>query len=153
MIIKKIGENKAIDFAADELKYYLEKMDTSLNIQIVSQTDKDCICVGMCECFDSLLPKVEDKSIDDAIHIDVTGKKGVITGTNPHSVLIAVYRYLKELGVAFIRPGRDNEVIPKIKSDEFVFIAFLVLSPRLTAPSGRGRHRSRSVSRHQEWRS
>ena len=119
MKINRMGEDKTIIFACEELKSYLERIDLSLNIEIVTENCKeDCLNVGLCDCFDSLLPNVKDKTLDDAIYIDVKGQKGVITGTNPRSVLIAVYRYLKELGTSFIRPGRDNENIPSLKIEE-----------------------------------
>ena len=78
-----LEDNEVVSFAAKELKKYEE-----------------------------FLPEVEDKYSDDAIYINIENGKGVITGTNPRSVLIGVYRYLNELGCAFIRPGIDNEVIP-----------------------------------------
>ena len=119
MKINRMGEDKTIIFACEELKSYLERIDLSLNIEIVTEDCKeDCLNVGLCDCFDSLLPKVEDKTLDDGICIDVKGQKGVITGTNSRSVLIAVYRYLKELGTSFIRPGRDNENIPSLKIED-----------------------------------
>lgn len=122
--INKIGSDQAITFACEELKSYLEKIDKTLKVEIVEETEKtDCLNVGICDEFDLLLAEVEDKSIDDAIYIDVEAENGIITGTNPHSVLIAVYRYLKELGVRFIRPGKDNENIPELKvADKKVYV-------------------------------
>ena len=113
--INKIGNNSTIDFAANELKSYIEKADTSLKTEIIeAEQNENHLNVGICDCFSDLLPKVEDKESDDAIYINVKDGKGIITGTNERSVLIAVYRYLKELGVKFIRPGKDNEVIPTV---------------------------------------
>ena len=47
--------------------------------------------------------------------IDVKNGAGVITGANNRAVLIAVYRFLRELGCRWLRPGAENEVIPKKK--------------------------------------
>lgn len=117
MKIKRIGDERAIIFAAEELKSYLERIDSSLKIEIVTdEAQENCLNIGICDSFEKFLPYVLDKTVDDAIYIDVKEKKGVITGTNPRSVLIACYRYLKELGVCFIRPGKDNEVLPKADS-------------------------------------
>ena len=114
--INRIGNDRTIVFAVNELAEYIKKMDASIEVQIMEESafDKNaCVSVGCDPRFDSLLPEVEDRKQDDAIHIDVKNAAGIITGTNPRSVLIAVYRYLKELGCKFIRPGKDNEVIPQ----------------------------------------
>jgi hypothetical protein len=60
------------------------------------------------------LPAVADPRLDDAIGIRVRGGTGVITGNSPRSVLIAAYRYLRELGCRWVRPGADGEVIPAL---------------------------------------
>ncbi len=49
----------------------------------------------------------------DEIRIDVKDGVGIISGSNERSVLIAVYRFMYELGCRFLRPGRDLEDIPK----------------------------------------
>ena len=56
---------------------------------------------------------VEENSLDDKIRIAVENGKGVITGSNPRSVLFSVYRFLYELGCRFPSPEECNEVIPK----------------------------------------
>ena len=113
--INRLGSDRTTVFAANELASYLRKMNPSIEVCIVAepvQSDAACISVGCHVLFDSLLRLVKDKRQDDAIYINVQNAAGVITGTNPRSVLIAVYRYLKELGCEFIRPGKDNEIIP-----------------------------------------
>jgi len=111
MKIKKIGSGRTIDFAVNELTDYLKKMDSELETEL--SEDDDSVKIGCSEELYNLLIPVEDRAIDDSIYIDVKNGKGVITGSNPRSVLIAVYKYLKELGCRFIRPGKDNEVIPE----------------------------------------
>ena len=58
-------------------------------------------------------PAVEKPVLDDAICINVQNSCGVITGTNPRSVLIAVYRFLRENGCAFLNPGKNGECVPE----------------------------------------
>lgn len=60
----------------------------------------------------SLLPASAGSTFDDAIHIDIRNGSGHITGSNPRSVLIGVYRFLQELGCTWLRPGKDGEVVP-----------------------------------------
>ena len=50
--------------------------------------------------------------LDDEIHIAVEGDHGLIAGSNPRSVLMAVYRYLWALGCRWLRPGPEGEFIP-----------------------------------------
>ncbi len=106
----KIGNNQTVDFAYNELKRILKQMDPLCFIdgRIYEEYDgtvKNVIWLGLCD-------KVEKNTLDDSILIDVKDGVGVITGSNYRSVLIAAYRFLKELGCAFLRPGKDGEVIP-----------------------------------------
>lgn len=119
--INAVGTGRTIAFAVAELGKYMGMMNPEAKITVTDNEKanaSDCLCVGCCEEFDVFLPPVEDKSLDDAVYINVKKGAGVITGTNPRSVLIAVYRYLRELGCAFIRPGTDNEIIPRIDARE-----------------------------------
>ena len=115
--INKINPLKATDFAVEELCRYLKIMQPETKFEIISNESCDeeaLLHVGCHSGFSKLLHEVEDKELDDAIYIDVKNGQGIITGTNERSVLIAVYRYLKELGCKFIRPGSENEVIPSV---------------------------------------
>lgn len=125
--INILGTDRTTLFAANELAHYLVKMDASIEVCMVDepvQSNSNCISLGCSTLFEQLLPPVNNKALDDAIYIDVKNASGIITGTNPRSVLIAVYRYLKELGCAFIRPGKDNEIIPACNpADHPVFVS------------------------------
>jgi hypothetical protein len=57
-------------------------------------------------------PAVANPELDDAIYVEVEGTAGIVAGSNPRSVLLAVYRFLTELGFRWVRPGAEGEVIP-----------------------------------------
>jgi len=114
--IIKIGDDPVIDFAAAELKKYMSHMDDSLEYVIMSfegyrSSVESAVWLGLDKAFP--VPEVADRKLDDGISICVHGQTGYISGTNSRSVLMGVYRFLKELGCAFVRPGTDGEVIPK----------------------------------------
>ncbi|MBR3932721.1 MAG: DUF4838 domain-containing protein [Clostridia bacterium] len=103
-------------FAAQELQKYLSKVsDEDFTIvttnDFTTKVENNTIYLGV--KLSSSIPEVEDTELDDAIHIDAVRTSALITGTNARSVLIAVYRYLKELGFSFIRPGADGEYYPE----------------------------------------
>ncbi|MGM9625442.1 MAG: DUF4838 domain-containing protein, partial [Eubacteriales bacterium] len=116
--LTQLGNDKVIAFAADELHKYLKRMDRNARIsRIVADRYDDknehALYIGCDDAFSALLPKVADPARDDAVYVNVANGAGIITGTNPRSVLIAVYRYLRALGCAFLRPGKDGDIIPK----------------------------------------
>ena len=113
----QLGSHAAIAFAADELQRYLSRMDRTSRISRIlsdryNAASAGALYIGIDPAFDGLLPKADDPNRDDGIYINVTNGAGIITGTNPRSVLIAVYRFLRALGCAFLRPGADGEIIP-----------------------------------------
>lgn len=117
---------RTITFAAEEIKKYLSYLTEDSIMLIDCRTDykgieEGVLSVGI-ELSDDLLP-VEDKQMNDSIYVDVTEKTGVITGVNPRSVLIAAYRYLKELGFKFVRPGKDGEYPPEVLSKNRIFVS------------------------------
>lgn len=113
--IAKAGRDQTIAFAADELKKYAARMDSALEIAILSfprfdEKLTDVLWLGVC-------PETErtvgNPVYDDAIWIDVDCGRGSIRGSNPRSVLIGVYRFLRELGCDWVRPGPNGEIIPE----------------------------------------
>ena len=105
------GTSPIIRFAAEEFKRLLSVMDPDA----IFTSEGNALKIGM----DNSLPQppqVEDPLIDDAIFIDVHNAAGVITGSNPRSVLIGVYRFFREAGCMFLRPGKEGEFIPKKNS-------------------------------------
>ncbi|MBE6732236.1 MAG: DUF4838 domain-containing protein [Ruminococcaceae bacterium] len=114
--IARISYDPVIAYASEELKRCLNKMDPSLEIILLTYPNhradiKNALWVGIDETLSAELPKVLNKELDDAIAIDIKGGTGYITGANPRAVLIAVFRYLRELGAMWIRP-KDGEYLP-----------------------------------------
>ncbi len=116
--LARIGRHPTVKFAVDQLRRYLKLIDSDVIVDVRLYDDyngdnSDLLWVGMSDKFADKLPSVEDAELDDAIHIDVKDFVGVITADNIRSVLIAVYRFLRELGVKFVHPGSDGEIIPQ----------------------------------------
>ena len=112
--IYKISNSETIDFAAEELKKYLRMMRPEAGDVIISfdKNAKDGFRLGLMSDFGLDTSDVSDVELDDIIYIDTKKNTGIIAGSNPRSVLIAVYEYLKKLGCAFYFPGIDGEYIP-----------------------------------------
>lgn len=110
----EIKDKNTILFAAEELQRYLSAV-TDEEIAVIpadgyNSDQNDTLFLGL--GISGSVPDVDDKKLDDAILIDISGRSGLITGTNARSVLIGAYRYLRELGFSFIRPGKDGERYP-----------------------------------------
>lgn len=96
MIIKNTTDNETIVFACEELKKYLNKLDT--NIADDFEIELAVADLGDCEM--------------DTVDISIGKKGGYLHGSNPRSVLYAVYRYLEELGIRWLWHGEDGEYLP-----------------------------------------
>lgn len=119
MIIKTWYKDETALYAADELKKYLDKMDSGFCEDIVlaespqsGKTDGE-IKLGLLSDFGFDTSDVIDVACDDVICIDVQNGSGIIAGSNIRSILLSVYAYLRAAGCAFIRPGDDGEIIPQ----------------------------------------
>ena len=112
--IYKITSHPVVDFAAEELKKYLRMMMPYCNeITIRYAPDAtDGFRLGLMEDFGLDTSEAEDLELDDILHIDTDECGGMIAGSNPRSVLLAVYRYLKLNGCRWLFPGIDGELIP-----------------------------------------
>ena len=111
--IYKMRADHVVDFAAEELKKYLRMMMPEAgDVEILYSPDaKDGFRLGLLEDFD--LPfEGEDAFLDDVVHIETDEKGGILAGSNPRSILFAVYRFLKENGCRWLYPGVDGEFIP-----------------------------------------
>ncbi len=111
LTVAMIGKDPIVAFAFEELSRYLRKIDPRLQISGRVYDDREDALSGMLWLgLDGSVPAGDD----DTIRIDVRNGAGIITGANPRAVLIAVYRFLKELGCRFLFPGEEGEVIPSI---------------------------------------
>ena len=113
--IFKITPHPVVDFAAEELKKYLRMMMPEAGeIFITRETGaKDGFRLGLMQDFGLDVSEADDLVLDDIVHVDVDGEgNGVLAGSNPRSVLFAVYRYLQENGCRWLFPGIDGEFIP-----------------------------------------
>lgn len=116
MYIKKLRADHVIDFSAEELKKYLRMMMPDISeIEITFEPNaKDGFRLGLLEDF-NLPIETDEPELDDIVHIDTDTEGGILAGSNPRSVLFAVYRFLKLNGCRFLFPGFDGEYIPKQK--------------------------------------
>jgi hypothetical protein len=55
-----------------------------------------------------------DRWVDEIVLRSIDGRL-FLAGSNPRSVLFAVYTYLDDLGFAWVVPGRDGEIVPRLK--------------------------------------
>lgn len=102
-------ESRVLKFAAAELKKYLEKVWVHANV-LPYHAPNPFLKEIRLEVTEEL--QVEDAKVDDAYDICVDNLCGSIRGVNERSVLLGVYRYLKEIGFAFLRPGIGGEKYP-----------------------------------------
>ena len=117
--IYRVNADSVIDFAALELKKYLRMMMPRCGeIKVTFDPKaKDGFKLGLMSDF-GIDPEVEDTNLDDVIYFDCDAQGGIIAGSNPRSVLFAVYRYLKSQGCNWLFPGPDGEYIPLVDALE-----------------------------------
>ena len=92
--------NKVMQFAREELDGYFYRLTGKPNDIALEKT------------------KTSAGLFDERFIIDVDKTHGKICGVNERSVLLGVYRFLREVGCRFLYPGADGEIIPRISSDE-----------------------------------
>lgn len=112
--INKITLHPVVDFAAEELKKYLRMMMPECGEIFISTAPAaaDGLRLGLMADFGLNTDEAKDPELDDILHIDTDGENGIIAGSNPRSVLLAVYRYLYENGCRWLFPGVEGECIP-----------------------------------------
>lgn len=114
MQINKITAHPTVDFAAEELKKYLRMMMPDCGEIPIFYCPKatDGFRLGLMTDFGLDVSQAQDLELDDILHVDTDTQGGIIAGSNPRSVLLAVYRYLQENGCRWLFPGIDGEYIP-----------------------------------------
>lgn len=104
-------------FAAEEFARLISAVDSNTKVSISRRaysSDRSGLWIGLDAGL--AVPAVENPLVDDAIAIEVKNGRGVITGSNSRSVLIAVYRFFRQIGCVFLHPGRDGEYVPRKQS-------------------------------------
>ena len=112
--INKISDASAIHYAADELRKYLRMMmpdggDFKVRFD---PSAKSGFRLGLMQDLGLDVSDAEDPELDDILYIDCDLSGGIIAGSNPRSVLLAVYEYLRQNGCRWLMPGVDGEYIP-----------------------------------------
>lgn len=107
-------QNNVLKFAAEELEYYLQKMNPQITLS--HNTQKSDFQIGLSPTL--MVPEQKSPELDDCYHIEVQSLHGIIEGSNPRSVLLGVYHFLYKLGCRFLGPGRDYETIPSYNGIE-----------------------------------
>ena len=118
----RVGKSPVIGFAAKELAKYLTMADKMLVIdELLTEQPLAAGTQLILKVSEELAKelKVEDPSLDDGYRICVNSDAGVIEGTNERSVLLGTYRFLRELGFAFVRPGKKGDRVPAVLPEKY----------------------------------
>ena len=118
----RVGKCQVIDFAAKELAKYLKAADKALVVdELLVEKEPSEGKILVLKVSDTLAEElgVQNVKFDDGYKISVKNDVGVIEGTNCRSVLLGAYRFLKELGFAFVRPGKQGDRIPAQLKKEY----------------------------------
>ncbi len=108
------NENETIRYAAEELKKYFEMMcDEKAELTPSDTLSGEGIVLGLLSDFDLSEEGCLDPMTDDVTDVKIDGFSGYIAGSNPRSILMGVYDYLKSAGCMWVRPGPEGEYIPK----------------------------------------
>lgn len=121
IIIRRNAETAL--YAAEELKKYIEMVDSEVKCEITEDKNAEGIHLGLLCDFGLNESDVSDAMIDDVVDAKVDSLKGYIAGSNVRSILFGVYKYLKSAGCRWVRPGADGEYIPKanLRSHAFTY--------------------------------
>lgn len=115
IIIGRIGNDPTVKYAYEEMVRLLKRLDQGVFIDLRIYNGKIADKKGI--LWLGIDSSVEASDVDE-IFIDVKNGAGIITGSNPRSVLMAVYRFFYELGYRFLYPGDQGEIIPKLTFTE-----------------------------------
>lgn len=98
-------------FAAAELARYLT-LCTQQNWRI-TDTPNNAATIELRNAVDADIPGLVPAETD-TLAIIPRDDQILISGSNPRSILFAVYRYLQHCGCRWIRPGKEGEIIPRL---------------------------------------
>lgn len=119
LTIHVLGDHSALQLAGEDLKRCLTIM-SKVEVAVASapeMTGEAGIWLGTAEHLprEASPPDVADRVWNDAFCVRSVGEAFVIGGSNPRSVLMGVYEYLRELGAEWTFPGADGEVLPSVE--------------------------------------
>ena len=112
-VIRFAPQHPTLRFAAQELARYL-RLATGTTLPIVADDRLDGKEAVLRLCLEGAAGSPADFTADDRFSIEPEGRGYRLCGSNPRSVLFAVYRYLRELGFRWLRPGARGEIVPKL---------------------------------------
>jgi len=119
-VVHAVGEAPPVRFAAAELRKYLSLATGRPAVARFRRRYRPSeagLWVGTFADFGEEAPRpASDDPLDDEIFLRVGAKGGIVAGANPRSALLAAYRYLTVLGFRWVRPGRDGERVPRLRS-------------------------------------
>lgn len=123
MKIIALRNTETVIYAAEELKKYLEMMDSDISAEITTEQGEEGITLGILSDFGLDDSCVDDAAIDDVIDVKIDSLSGYIAGSNERSILMGVYKYFKSAGCRWVRPGNEGEYIPKkdMKTHSFTY--------------------------------
>ncbi len=118
-----LRNTETVTYAAEELKKYLDMMNSDFSAEITLDKSEEGIALGLLSDLSLDTYDVNDAMIDDVVDVKIDSLRGYIAGSNERSILFGVYKYLKSAGCRWVRPGNDGEYIPKadMKNHSFTF--------------------------------
>lgn len=118
MKILVLSKDRTAQFAAQELCRILlavANADTKPEFRTEYCAQEEGLWLGTLSCFPQITPKLQNPdAIDDEIYIETQGTHGIIAGLHPRSLLIAVYRFVTEIGCRFLGIGPEGEYFPSV---------------------------------------
>ena len=113
-----------VRFAASEMRRCLMRM-TGENVRLIHSDryefdEPGRILIGTRDRFAGVLKasRCPAQDLDDEILITQVNGNTVVTGSNPRSVLFAVYDLLEQLGARWVGPGHLAEILPNSDCSE-----------------------------------
>ena len=113
MVISFVNAHETIQYAAEELRDNLRVVGGIEAALCPGRFAETGIRLGLLEELGRDASDVADPVLDDVVDIDIRGGEGFIAGSNPRSVLMGVYDYLKSMGCRWLCPGEGNAYLPR----------------------------------------
>lgn len=122
-------------FAASELAKYLSRIFGS-KFPIGRVEDGSTgfvVAVLHCEAVKKILSRDEYPIVNDGYLVKSSKETVLITSPTPRGVLFGIYAFLEKIiGVKWLYPGPEGEIIPDSKEIDMVFPEIVMLKPRFS---------------------